>query len=195
MPAPDPTRVTRLLELARRDAGGASHELEPLLYVELRELAGRLMSAEPRGHTLQPTGLVHEAWLRLQPGTERGPDPSDRRYFLGAAARAMRRILVDHARRKKAGKRGGDRDAVEVGEVDAIAAALPMDVLALNEALEHLSATDRQLATIVELRYFAGLTLEETGETLGLTVRQVHRAWTLARGWLHRELRRGEGPD
>ncbi|MFG0317887.1 MAG: ECF-type sigma factor, partial [Planctomycetota bacterium JB042] len=162
-------------------------------YAELRELAGALMAAEPRAHTLQPTALVHEAWLRLGSATERGAGDSDRAYFLGAAARAMRRILVDHARGKKAAKRGGGRESAPLEAVDLIARTIPVDVLSLNATLERLAETDRQLARIVELRYFAGLTLDETAAALGLTARQVDRAWTLARGWLHRELRRGTG--
>lgn len=184
--------MTRLLQQAHDGDARALDALEPLLYAELKEIARHLMAAEPRAHTLQPTALVHEAWLRLKPGPGGGPDPADGKYFLGSAAHAMRRILVEHARRKKADKRGGGRAAAELNEIDAIARTIPLDVLALNEILDELAAKDAQLARIIELRYFAGLTLEETGEALGLTVRQVHRAWTLARSWLHRELERGE---
>lgn len=187
--------VTRLLQRALGGDTRAADELEPLLYVELKDVAHRMMAGEQRSHTLQPTALVHEAWLRLQRDGAGGPPPTDRAYFLGVAARVMRRILVDHARAKKAGKRGGGNSAVPLDEVEAIERAIPVDVLALHEILQRLVTKDPQLARIVELRYFAGMTLEETGEALGLTVRQVHRAWTLARSWLHRELSTADGLD
>ena len=180
--------ITRLLRLAQSDEAAAD-ELQPLIYAELHDLARALMHAERGDHTLQATALVHEAWLRLAQ-SEDPPDPEDRRYFLGAAARAMRRILVEHARKVQADKRGGQRpQSLEPGD-DVDAPGEAVDTLALHEALERLGERDPELVQIVELRYFAGLTLAETGDALGQTVRQVHRAWGLARGWLQRELGR-----
>lgn len=180
--------MTRLLRLAQSDEAAAG-ELQPLIYAELYDLARGLMRAERGNHTLQATALVHEAWLRLAQSAD-PPSADDRRYFLGAAAKAMRRILVDHARSVGAKKRGGQRpQSLEPGD-DLEAPGEAVDTLALSEALERLGERDSDLLRIVELRYFAGLTLAETGDVLGLSVRQVHRAWGLARGWLQRELAR-----
>ena len=179
------SQTVRLLRRINAGDEAAAEELLPLVYGELRGLAGRLMASERKEHTLQPTALLHEAWLRLN-----GADAKyeNRLHFLRIAARAMRRVLVDHARRKGAEKRGGDREAVPLDDALALYENDPVDLLALDEALQRLEENDAGLARIVELRYFAGLTLEEAGEALGQSPRQVHRGWTFARGWLRREL-------
>ena len=180
-------RVTRILrELDLGDPGQAEELLE-IVYDELRKLARRQLRGERAGHTLQPTALVHEAYLRLARGREARWE--SRAHFFGAAARAMRQILVDHARRRRAGKRGGGAERVTLdtsvpGE-DGVAA----DVLDLHEALERLALNDPDLARLVELRFFAGLTLDETAETLGVSRRKVAKDWSVARLWLQRELR------
>lgn len=157
-----------------------------VLYDELRGIASRLMAEERRDHTLQPTALVHDAWMRLV-GAQAEFD--DRRHFVRTAARAMRRVLVDHARGKNAKKRGGGQAPIEWSEYLADdGAELAVDLLALDEALEALARHDPELLRVVELRYFAGLTLEETGDALGMTAQQVYRAWGFARAWLRTEM-------
>jgi RNA polymerase sigma factor (TIGR02999 family) len=180
------------IRLLRRLGDGdetAADELLPLLYRELRSIAGRLMAEERKGHTLQATALVHEAWMRLSGGS--GIEFVDRRHFLHLAARAMRRVLVDHARAKQAEKRGGGRTPRPLTEGLVTLEDSPEDLLALDEALTRLGEKDPELLRIVELRYFAGLTLDETAAQLDKTTRQVHLAWGFARGWLRRELTRG----
>ena len=185
---PADSETVRLLRRIQKGDTAAADDLLPILYRELHAIAGRLMAGERKDHTLQPTALLHEAWARLASGSDR--EYEDRRHFIRVAARAMRRVLVDHARAKKADKRGGEARPVALDEALAFYEQQQVDVLALDEALERLGERDPELLRIVELRYFAGLTLEETGEALGLTVRQVHRSWTFAKGWLRRELER-----
>ena len=169
---------------------GAAEELLPIIYDELHRVAESLMAGERRNHTLQPTALIHEAWVRLA-----GADCSfdDRAHFLRVAARAMRRALVDHARRKKASKRGDGQAPLPLDHALVVWEHSPVDLLALEEALERLGENDEELLRIVELRFFAGLTHEETGDALSLTERQVRLGWTSARGWLRRELERQGG--
>lgn len=176
--------------LTRMEAGdpAAAGELLPLVYDEMRNIAKRLMSDERHNHTLQTTALIHEAWMRL--GGEARYE--DKRHFLRVAARAMRNVLVDHARAKRAQKRGGGAPLLPLDEALAAYDAQQIDILALHEALERLADADAELSQLVELRLFAGLTLRETGEVMGKTTRQVDRAWTFARGWLRREI---EGDD
>jgi len=185
---PQPAQVSAILARMADGDPAAAGELLPLVYAELRSLADRAMRDERASHTLQPTALVHEAWLRLA-RDERAYD--DRRHFLRVAARAMRNLLVDHARARRSAKRGGGAERLPLDEAAAHWERDELDLVALDEALGRLAAHDDELARIVELRFFGGLTLEETGDVLGLTVRQVHRAWTTARAWLHRELERG----
>ncbi|MCK6445787.1 MAG: ECF-type sigma factor [Planctomycetes bacterium] len=182
-----PTEATLLLR--RLEAGDASaHEpLLQMLYRELHKLAEQSMRAERANHTLQATALVHEVWLRLVGDESRAW--RDRSHFLCSAAQAMRRVLVDHARRKRAEKRGAGQERVTLDDALASYEERALDVLALDQALEKLATKDQELARIVELRFFAGLTTEETGKALGLSVRQVEGAWVAARAWLHRELK------
>jgi len=183
------TRLLRRIEGGDRDAAG---ELLPLLYGELRRLADIAMADERTGHTLQPTALVHEAWLRLM-GGEGAPHAEGREHFLRLAARAMRNVLVDHARARSAQKRG---KRVETDQLERIAGAFEeraIDVLALHEALEKLTTLDDELAKLVELRFFGGLSIPETAKALGLSTATIERDWRTARAWLRTELPDGEG--
>lgn len=179
--------------LARMAAGDtqASEQLFPVVYRELHRIAHLLMSGERRGHTLQTTALVHEAWLRLRPTTSQTPETRVR--FMGLAARAMRRVLVDHARRRAAKKRrAGDRREL-LDDVLADWNVGGADLLELDDALDKLGEEDPQLKDLVELRFYGGLSLEEIAAALGLSVRQVRRRWTLARGWLRLRLTGEDG--
>jgi RNA polymerase sigma factor (TIGR02999 family) len=178
-------KITDLLAHARRGDAEATDRLVPLLYGEMRRIAAALMARERRAATLQPTALVHEAYLRLLGGDEGW---QSRAHFLGAAARAMRRILVEHARRRSRLKRGGARERVTLTDGALRYEARPADLLALDVALSGLQEKDAAMARVVELRYFGGLTVEETAEATGASVRTVHRQWAAARAWLHREL-------
>jgi RNA polymerase sigma factor (TIGR02999 family) len=177
--------VTELLARWHRGDRDALAELMPLVYGELRRLAQHYMRREHGDHTLQPTALVHEAYLRLV-GNDRRPF-NNRVHFYGAAAQAMRRILVDHARRRRAQKRGDDPAMVSLDSIDA-GVDLRRDIVALDEALTRLAAEAPQPARVVELRYFGGLSIDETAEVLGVAPATVKRHWTFARAWLHRAL-------
>lgn len=170
--------------LSRIDSGepNAASQLLPLVYEELRRLAIARMSEEKPGQTLQATALVHEAYLRLVGDPDR--HWNGRAHFFGAAAEAMRRILVENARRKTSKKRGGDRARVTLEEGDAIASNNE-DLLALDEALARFEGQDPLAAKIVNLRYFAGLTMPQVAETLGISLRTAERNWTYAKSWLH----------
>lgn len=179
--------VTKLLEKVRGGDRPAAEELLQVVYQELRRLAAGKMAREAGGHTLQATALVHEAWLRLVKA-DGAPQFENRAHFFGAAAEAMRRILVDSARRKKRVKHGGE---LERSDVDILEVPLPMasdDLLALNEALEGLANLDEQAAEVVKLRFFVGLTREQVAKELGLSVATVERRWSFARAWLLREV-------
>jgi RNA polymerase sigma factor (TIGR02999 family) len=179
---PEPTRL--LLALKAGDAR-AAEQLLPILYDELHAIAARLMGAERAGHTLQPTALVHEAFLRLI-GHD-GVPASDRVHFLRLAARAMRNVLVDSARTRNAGKRGRGQQRVTLDE--GIAADGDAErVIVVDDALARLAEIDPQLADVVELRFFGGLTAEEAGAALGVSLRTVERGWRTARAWLAREM-------
>lgn len=182
------SRTIRLLRRVSAGDAAASEELLPLIYRQLHDIAEKLMAGERRDHTLQPTALIHDAWIRLVGSSP--PEFEDRRHFLRVSARAMRNVLVDHARARSASKRGAGKRPVPIDEaLDATTAgADALDLLALDEALRKLESVDPELLRTVELRYFAGLTLEETGEVLGMNAQKTHRAWTLAKGWLRREL-------
>jgi RNA polymerase sigma factor (TIGR02999 family) len=156
------------------------------LYAELRNIAGRLLRGEAEGHTLQPTALVHEAWLKL--AGEHGLRPADRQHFLALAARAMRQVLVDSARRRRAAKRGGAAVNITLSD-DVSGRDMPLDdLIAVDDALVQLAANDERLARVVELRFFAGLSEEEIASALDVTTRTVQRDWARARAWLHSEL-------
>ena len=181
--------VTRLLLEWGAGDRAALDELVPLVLDELRRLALSYLRRERADHTLQPTALVNEAYLRLV--NQQDVRWQSRAHFFGIAANLMRQILVDHARRRAADKRGGaDRQRLSLTQAERVAEGEGVDVLALNEALERLSGFDPQQARVVELKFFAGLTIEETGEVLGLSHATIERDWKLARAWLKRELSR-----
>jgi RNA polymerase sigma factor (TIGR02999 family) len=178
-------RVTEVLADLRQGTAGSREELFRLVYGELHRLAGAQMRREAPGHTLTPTALVHEAYLRLLGTT---PDWKDRSHFLATAARAMRSILVDHARSRMALKRGGDRKRVTI-EADAHAGGRPWeDVIAVHEALRRLEQVDAESAAVVELRFFGGLGFGDVARVRGVSERSVHRYWEFARMWLYREI-------
>jgi len=183
--------VTRLLDAAAAGDSHAAAELLPLIYDELRKLAAARMAAESSGQTLQATALVHEAYLRLI-GPADNTRWENRGHFFAAAAEAMRRILVDAARRKRREKHGGDRQRVDLDTV-AVAAPEPKeDLVALDIALTRLASEDSQSARLVELRQFAGLTVPEAAQVLGVSPRTADRLWKFARAWLHREITTGQ---
>ena len=178
------TQLLRRLAAGDRDAGEA---LAPLVYDELRALASRHLARERPDHTLQPTAVVHEAWLKLL--GDSGPDCPSSGHFFALASKIMRSLLVDHARRQRAAKRGGDRARVTLERVDAAGgSAPPLDVLDLHGALEDLSALDEELGRLVELRFFGGLTMSAIAEVLDLPLRTVERRWTVASAWLREAL-------
>lgn len=181
-----PRDITLLLQAVRRGGAAAENDLVAAVYAELRALAAARLRGDRAGDTLGPTALVHEAWLRL--GLSRA-DFADRRHFFGAAARVMRQALVDrhrlHLRRKR------DQHLPEDAGLEALAAATqlpPLDLLALDEALDELAAVDERMAKIVQLRYFAGLSVEETAAALEVSERTVKREWNVARAWLYQRL-------
>jgi RNA polymerase sigma factor (TIGR02999 family) len=182
------TDVTSLLDAAAAGDPRAAADLFPLVYDELRKLAAVRMASERPGQTLQPTALVHEAYLRLVGGTPK-QDWNGRGHFFAAAAEAMRRILVESARRKTTRKRGGGKARIDL---DAAAVAVPTDaddLIALNDALDQLAAADPAAAKLVHLRYFAGLTLPEAAAVLDISQRSADRLWAYARAWLLRAMR------
>ncbi len=178
--------VTQLLEAASRGEAKAAAELLPLVYSELRNLARILMAKVPPGNTLQPTALVHEAYLRLV-GDE-DPGWKGRGHFFGAAAQAMRQILVEQARRKARRKHGGGQQRVDLDEVHLSVEPACPDILALDEALSGLEADDPRAAQVVMLRFFAGLTIEEIAAVTDLSVSTIEREWRFARAFLHSQL-------
>jgi len=183
--------VTQLLDAVGRGESKAAEQLLPLVYDELRRLAARKLSHEAPGQTLEPTALVHEAYLRLIGARSVSDGWDSRGHFFAAAAEAMRRILVEQARRKHRHKRGGGRARQDLDE-DQLAAPEPReDLLALDEALTKLAATDATAAQLVQLRYFAGLTLPEASRVLGISPRTAGRLWAYARAWLHQEIEHG----
>jgi RNA polymerase sigma factor (TIGR02999 family) len=186
--------VTRVLSAIEQGDPTAAGELLPLVYDELRRLAKQRLAQEKPGQTLQATALVHEAYLRLVGGQTSGHWDS-RRHFFAAAAEAMRRILVENARRKKRLRHGGSCDRVELDEALLCIQEPSDDTLAIDEALEALVQVDAQAAELVKLRFFAGLSTEEAAQVLGLPERTAYREWSFAKAWLFRHLKRGEGDD
>lgn len=185
--------VTRILERVEKGDPQAAEELLPLVYGELRRLAAHLMTGESHGHTLQPTALVHEAWLRL--GADAQPQWQNRAHFFGASAEAMRRILVERARRRLAAKRGGGVVPVDIDEVEITSPIADDDMLLrLSDALEKFAAADPRKAELIKLRYFVGMTHEEAAAALGIAVPTGKQWWAYARAWLAVEMR-AEPPD
>jgi RNA polymerase sigma-70 factor, ECF subfamily len=182
------TKVTQLLKQPRQDQN-AVDELVPLLYTELRRLASHYLRRERVGHTLQATALVNEAYLRL--ADQRDVEWKNRGHFFGVAAQLMRRILVDHARRHQASKRGGPAQKLSLDEALAVSRGRESQLVELDAALTRLAALDPQQCRIVELRYFAGMTIEEIAPVLGISPRTVKREWAMAKAWLGRELEHG----
>jgi RNA polymerase sigma factor (TIGR02999 family) len=179
--------VTQLLDAAAAGDPNAAAALLPLVYDELRKLAAARMANEKPGQTLQATALVHEAYVRLVGGDE-SHQWAGRGHFLAAAAEAMRRILVDVARRKGSLKRGGGRARAELRDADLAVDEAPDEVLAVDEAMAGLAAADPQAAELVKLRYFAGLSVPEAAESLGIPTRTAERLWAYARAWLRRAI-------
>ncbi len=187
---PDPDQQT--IELVQRLESGdadAAEELFPRVYEQLHGIAQRMMARERGDHTLQTTALINEAWMRLMGGAEM--TVTDREHFVRLAARAMRHVLVDHARRRSAKKRQRERAQPLIEDALAYWDEHHMDLLALHEALGRLAERDESVARVVELRFFGGLTLKETGALLGMSERKAFLAWSFARGWLKRELEKG----
>jgi RNA polymerase sigma factor (TIGR02999 family) len=181
-----PGEVTQLLLAWSRGDALALESLIPLVYEELHRLAERSLSREGAGHTLQPTAVVHEAYLRLV--DQKRASWKSRGHFFAVAAQTMRRLLIDHARRRNAEKRGGEATRIPLDAAGASASSRDADVIALDLALKKLATLNDYQARVVELRYFGGLTLEETAEALGASPSTVGRAFRVARAWLHREL-------
>ena len=180
--------VTHLLEGVANGQAEVRDELYRTVYAELRAIAARKMASERTGHTLQPTALVHEAYARLLRQDQ--PDYQNRAHFLGVAAQVMRQILIDHARTKNAEKRGGGRPNFSVDEATEIAMDRPSELIAIDDALNELARTDAIKAKLIEMRFFGGLTAEESAEALQMTVNDVRRHLRVAQAWLKRELDR-----
>ena len=184
------SEVTQILSAIEHGDAQAAGELLPLVYEELRRLAAHKMANEIPGQTLQPTALVHEAWLRLV-GKDGHAQFKSRGHFFGAAAEAMRRILIENARRKQAQRHGGGQQRVDVQEIEIATEVKSDELLALNDALDKFAQLDPAKAELVKLRYFVGLTIEEAAEILGISQPTAKRHWTFARAWLYAEIKAG----
>ncbi len=180
--------VTRILSAIEQGDPHAAEHLLPLVYDELRKLAAQKLAQEKPGQTLQATALVHEAYLRLV-DVEKSQRWNSRGHFFAAAAEAMRRILVEQARRGNAAKRGGQAGRVELDEAAIAAPEASEEIIALNDVLEHFSTIDPVAANLVKLRFFAGLNMSEAAQALGMSVRSAHDVWAYARSWLHQKMR------
>ena len=180
--------ITALLVGYGRGDKEALDKLMPIVYDELRRQAARYLRREQAGHTLQTTALIHEAYVRLV--DQRNVQWQNRAHFFGIAAKMMRRILVDHARTKKRAKRGGSDVKVSLADATIPVKGQDLDVVALDEALNRLAEIDEQQSRVVELRFFSGLTVEETAEVMGISPATVKRDWSMAKAWLHREMSR-----
>jgi RNA polymerase sigma factor (TIGR02999 family) len=181
-----PGDVTRILEAAQQGDPKAAEELLPLVYEELRKLAAAKMAQERPGQTLQPTALVHEAWLRMI--CKQNQNWDGRAHFFAAAAEAMRRILIDRARRRAAGRHGGGEAPRAIDQIEIPTPGREEDWLELSDALEKLEAVDKQKAQFIKLRYFVGLSLEEAADLLGVSVPTASRWWSYSRAWLAKEI-------
>jgi RNA polymerase sigma factor (TIGR02999 family) len=184
--AQGPQNITELLVGYGRGDKEALDQLMPIVYDELRRQAARYLRREQPGHTLQTTALIHEAYVRLV--DQRNVQWQNRAHFFGIAAQLMRRILVDHARTKKRVKRGGSDVRVSLDDATVAVKGQDLDVVALDEALDRLAQIDEQQSRVVELRFFSGLTVEETAEVMHISKATVKRDWSMAKAWLHREL-------
>jgi RNA polymerase sigma factor (TIGR02999 family) len=193
MPTMSPQEVTRLLADWGRGDRSALDKLFPLVHAELRRIARRQMSQERAGHTLQATALVNEAYLKL--AGQEGFEWHDRAHFYAVCAQVMRHILIDHARAHARDKRGGGAIQVSLNEVGVMAGEQAEDFIALDEALRALEAVDPQKGRLVELRYFGGLSIEETAEVLKISPRTVRREWRRAKAWLYRMISEGDGDE
>jgi len=180
--------VTELLVRFRQGDREAEAQLVPLVYAELRRLASRCLHRERGDHTLQPTALVHEVFLRLTKNDQ--PPWQDRAHFFGVAARLMRQILVDYARRHRSRKRGGEFEKLTLDAVLAFTPEKSTELIMLDQALERLSKFDERQARIVEMKFFGGLSMEEIAGVLDISAKTANRDWTMARAWLHQEIRR-----
>jgi RNA polymerase sigma-70 factor, ECF subfamily len=192
MERPDPHVITRLLHDLRKGDKSVEHQLIPLVYADLRRIAGARLRREVSANSFQPTALVNEAYLRI--ANLHKIDWQDRTHFFAVAANIMRQILVDHARARLTEKRGGSMVVIELSESLTPSQQPAMEVLALNDALDLLARRDARQARVVELRFFAGMTEEETAEVLGISARTVKRDWRMAKAWLFHQLRR-DGPE
>jgi RNA polymerase sigma factor (TIGR02999 family) len=188
------SEVTHILSAIEQGEPHAAEQLLPLVYDELRQLAAEKMAHEKPGQTLQATALVHEAYVRLVE-VEKAQHWKSRGHFFAAAAEAMRRILIDNARRKRSRKHGGNLVRHDLDAIAVATAETPEDLLALDEALNKLAATDKTAAGVVQLRFFAGLPLPEVAKFLGISPRTADRLWAYARAWLHQEVTGGARPD
>jgi RNA polymerase sigma factor (TIGR02999 family) len=180
------SEVTRILDRVQQGKPQAAEELLPLVYEELRRLAAQKMAQQPSGQTLQPTALVHEAWLKLSSGPNQSWN--DRQHFFRAAAEAMRCILVDHARQRKACKHGGDLRRTELAESKIAHPSSDDELVAVHEALDALAQRDPTSAELVKLRYFVGLSMAEAASALDLPQRSAERLWTFAKAWLRQQM-------
>jgi RNA polymerase sigma factor (TIGR02999 family) len=179
--------VTQILFDIERGDPSAAEQLLPLVYDELRKLAAAKLAQEKPGQTLQATALVHDAYIRLV-DVDRAQHWNSRGHFFAAAAEAMRRILIENARRKGADKRGGQRTRVSLGDANAAAVVPPDELLTLDEALERLEGQDPVAGQLVKLRYYAGLSLEQAAQAVGISLATAYRHWTFGRAWLHGQL-------
>jgi RNA polymerase sigma-70 factor, ECF subfamily len=190
--------LTQLLDRVGTGDRMAAEQLFPMVYQELRALAGSFFKQQHAGHTLQPTALVHDVYLRMVDipgGPKREPKWKDRSHFFAIAAKAMRQILADHARRNNAQKRGGQWREVTLDQAVTVVKERPLDVIALDEALSRLQKLDERKSQVVELRFFGGLTNQEVAEVLGVSRATVADDWTVARAWLRGELYKGESVE
>ena len=192
---PEPTaQITMYLQRMRDGDGAAADQLLPLVYTELRAIAGQFLGSQ-RGHTLQPTALVHEAWLKIQKAQDGGASFADRRHFLAVAAKAMRQVLVNHARDRKAQKRGGGATKLPLDEcLDAVEQASG-NVVALADVLDRFASSHPRAAQVVEMRVFGGFTVEEVAEALDVAATTVKEDWRFARAWLQKALHVEPRPD
>jgi RNA polymerase sigma factor (TIGR02999 family) len=186
-------KITRLLDLINQGDDEASSDLFSIVYMELRKIARNRMAREAPGHTLQPTALVHEAYIRLI--ADEGSRFQNRAHFFAAAAEAMRRILIEHARKKNRNKRQGNMQRIDLDETLVVQEPKADELLELDEALSKLEQHDKQMSDVLKLRFFVGLTVQETAEILNAAPRTIDRQWAAARAWLYREMQKNKKPQ